>query len=42
HIRIDINDLNDNKPIFEYDKYEFSIEENSYLSKSIGFIRACD
>ncbi|CAF0818766.1 unnamed protein product [Rotaria sp. Silwood1] len=42
HIRIDINDLNDNKPIFEYDKYEFSIEENSYLSKSIGFIRAYD
>jgi hypothetical protein len=25
HVRIDVNDLNDNKPIFENEKYEFSI-----------------
>ncbi|CAF1449814.1 unnamed protein product [Adineta steineri] len=42
HTRIDINDLNDNKPKFIHDKYEFSIEENSNPLEPIGFIRAYD
>lgn len=42
HIRVDINDSNDNKPKFEKDKYEFSIEETTEILKSIGFIRAYD
>src|SRR5690606_37798401 len=42
HVRIDVNDINDNKPKFENDRYEFSIEENSNRSKTIGSIRAYD
>jgi len=42
HVRIDINDLNDNPPKFEKEKYEFSIEETSNPPKSIGFIRVYD
>ena len=42
HVRIDINDLNDNPPKFEQDRYEFSVEENSQSSKSIGLIRVYD
>ena len=42
HIRIDINDLNDHPPKFEKEKYEFSIEETSSPSKSIGFVRVYD
>ncbi|CAF2739323.1 unnamed protein product [Rotaria sp. Silwood2] len=41
-IEILIKDLNDNKPIFEYDKYEFMIEENFSLWKSFGYIHAYD
>ncbi len=41
-VRVDINDINDNKPKFEKEKYEFSIEETSNPSKSIGFIRVYD
>jgi hypothetical protein len=42
HVRINVNDINDNKPKFEKDKYEFSIEETSNPLKSIGFIRVYD
>ena len=41
-IQININDINDNKPIFEFDKYEFSIEENFSLLKPFGLVRAFD
>ncbi|CAF3330672.1 unnamed protein product [Rotaria socialis] len=41
-ILIDVDDLNDHRPKFEYEKYEFSIEENSYPSKLIGIVRAYD
>jgi len=41
-IEIDIQDINDNKPKFEYEKYEFSIEENFIPMKSFGIIRAFD
>ncbi|CAM4964161.1 unnamed protein product [Rotaria socialis] len=41
-IKIDIKDVNDNKPVFEYDKYEFSIDENFPQLKSFGLIRAYD
>lgn len=42
HVRIDINDLNDNAPKFEKDKYEFSIDETDQTGQSIGFIRVYD
>lgn len=41
-IRVTVDDINDNRPKFEHDQYEFSIEENSHPSKSIGLIRAHD
>jgi len=41
-VTIDIKDLNDNKPIFEYEKYEFLIEENFERFKPFGIIRAFD
>ncbi|CAF1196656.1 unnamed protein product [Adineta steineri] len=41
-IEIDIKDINDNKPIFEHEKYNFSIEENFPKLKSFGIIRATD
>ena len=41
-IQIDIDDLNDNQPQFEYEEYEFSIEENLFLRKPFGIIRAFD
>ncbi|CAF3828627.1 unnamed protein product [Rotaria sp. Silwood1] len=41
-IEIHIKDINDNKPIFEYDKYEFFLEENYQLWKSFGIIYAYD
>lgn len=41
-IQIDIDDLNDNKPKFEYEKYKFAIEENLSREKSFGLIRAFD
>lgn len=41
-IKVDIKDVNDNKPMFEYDKYEFSIEESFPQYKSFGVIRADD
>jgi hypothetical protein len=41
-IQIDIKDINDNKPIFEYEKYAFSIEENFNPLKPVGLIRAFD
>ena len=41
-IRIDINDLNDNPPAFEREKYEFFIDENFTRRQPIGTIRAFD
>ena len=42
HVRVDINDLNDNKPVFEQTSYAFSLEENGKAVQSIGSIRATD
>ena len=42
HVRIDVNDLNDNPPKFDKDRYEFSIDETDQFGKSIGFIRVYD
>ncbi len=41
-IQINIQDINDNKPRFEYEKYDFSIEENFNRIKPFGLIRAFD
>jgi len=41
-IEINIQDLNDNPPRFEYEKYEFSLEENYNQFKPFGIIRAFD
>ena len=41
-IRIQIDDVNDNPPTFEFNRYEFSIEENWPRSKPIGSIRVFD
>ncbi|CAF0968902.1 unnamed protein product [Rotaria sordida] len=41
-IEIFIEDINDNKPIFEYDKYEFFLEENFPLWKIFASIHAYD
>ena len=41
-IQIEIKDMNDNKPIFQYEKYKFSIEENFEKFKPFGNIRAFD
>ncbi|UJR36122.1 hypothetical protein I4U23_028857 [Adineta vaga] len=42
HVRIDINDVNDNQPRFLNDQYDFTIEENSNSLEPIGIIRAYD
>ena len=41
-VRIDINDLNDNKPIFSENNYEFAIQENSPVPQILGSLRAND
>ena len=41
-IRIDINDMNDNKPEFEEKFYEFSLEENRPSLQMLGVVRARD
>ena len=41
-IRIDINDMNDNKPEFEQKSFEFSLEENRPSLQMLGIVRARD
>ena len=42
HVRVEINDLNDNKPVFEQASFDFSLEENGKAIQSMGSIRARD
>ena len=41
-IRIDIDDVNDNPPRFEYNQYEYSIEENYPRGRIFARLRAFD
>jgi hypothetical protein len=41
-VRVDIVDLNDNKPVFEKPVYEFKLDENSPIETLIGQVRAVD
>ena len=42
HVRVDVNDVNDNQPSFEDEKYAFAVEENVNPSKAIGMLRVFD
>lgn len=39
---IDVNDLNDNEPVFESSEYTFNVDENSPIGTQIGQVRAID
>jgi hypothetical protein len=41
-VTITINDLNDNRPIFDRSEYEFTIEENGSANHVIGSVKARD
>lgn len=40
-VRVELTDLNDNRPVFDMPVYRFQIIENR-LPKSLGFVRAFD
>lgn len=42
HVRVDLNDINDNRPKFVNDRYDFTVEENSNAFESVGVVRAYD
>lgn len=41
-VNIDIDDVNDNEPVFEFGKYSFNVSESIGVHSAVGTVRATD